>query len=317
MVSVIPEGRLVYGLQLPVQAQSDTFCEPWERSAGPSELVAIARQADATGFFYIGVCEHVVVDRRPPTDHMQPGWYDVIATLSYLAAVTSRVRLLSTVVILGLRHPLVTAKQWTTLDRLSEGRTILGVGVGWAASEHAVMGADFARRGELCNDAIDVIRACFRCEYPVVSTTTWSLDGNFGVAPRPVQSPIPIWVGGSGKPALRRVAERGDGWIPQGMLRDEIAAVIAYIEEHRRRVRPEASIDYGFVTETMYVGQPGWDVSDRPTLVGSPAELAERMRVLRDLGINHLQVRFRHRSCDELLDQMEAWGTEVAPLLDP
>jgi probable F420-dependent oxidoreductase len=316
MVSVFPGGRLVYGMQLPIQAQSGTMSEPWELSAGPDDIVAIARQADEGGFAYVGVCDHVVVDRRPPMGHMQPTWYDTVATLSYLAALTTRVRLLSNVAILAYRHPLVTAKQWTTLDRLSGGRAILGVGAGWSASEFALLGADFAGRGDLCNQAIDVIRAAFLSEYPVVDTPTWSLDGNFGVAPRPVQSPIPIWIGGRGKPALRRVAERGDGWVPQGSLRDQIGAEIAFIESHRALVRPDATIDYGFVSEPVYVGHPSWDVSDRPTLRGSPDELAANLRSLHDLGINHVQVRFRARGTDEVLDQMSAWSADVAPLLN-
>ncbi len=290
--------------------------EPWEASAGPSEIVAIARRADETGFAYIAVCDHVAVDRRPPSDRMGPGWYDTIATLSYLAAITSRVRLLSSVAIVGYRHPLVTAKQWCTLDRLSGGRAILGVGVGWIESEFDVLGVSFSDRGALCDEAIDVVRACFLSEYPVISTPTWALDGNFGVAPRPVQSPIPIWVGGRGKPALRRVAERGDGWIPQGTPRSELAAEIAYIEEHRERVRPEASIDYGYVSEPMYVGTPPFDVTDRPTISGTPSALAASMRSLGDLGVRHVQVRFRSRTCEEFLDQMDAFAAEVVPLLN-
>ncbi len=316
MVSVIPPGRLAHAMQLPVQSQPSVAREPWEDGAGPDELVAIARKADETGFAYIAVCDHVVVDRRPPSDRMGPGWYVTVATLAYLAAVTTHVRLLSSIAVIGYRHPLVTAKQWTTLDRLSGGRAILGVGVGWIESEFDVLGASFARRGALADEAIDVVRACFLEEYPVVSTPTFSLDGSFGMAPRPVQSPIPIWIGGRGRPALRRVAERGDGWIPQGTPRSEIAAEIAIVEEHRSRVRPEATIDYGYVSEPMYVGTPPFDVSDRPTISGPPSVLAASMRWLGELGINHVQVRFRSRTVDEYLDQMDAFASEVVPLLN-
>jgi probable F420-dependent oxidoreductase len=317
MVSVLPPGRLVHAMQLPVQSQPSVAREPWESSAGPDELVAIARKADETGFAYLAVSDHVVVDRRPPSDRMGPGWYDTIATLAYLAAITSHVRLLSSIAVIGYRHPLVTAKQWTTLDRLSGGRAILGVGVGWIESEFGVLGASYSGRGALADEAIDVVRACFLAEYPVVSTPTWSLDGNFGVAPRPVQSPVPIWIGGRGKPALRRVAERGDGWIPQGTPRSEIAAEIAYIEAHRARVgRSSEAIDYGYVSGPMYVGTPPFDVSDRPTISGSPSEVAASMRALGDLGINHVQVRFRSRTCAEFLDQMDAFAADVVPLLN-
>jgi probable F420-dependent oxidoreductase len=316
MVSVLPPGRLAHAMSLPVQSQPSVAREPWESSAGPSEIAAIARKADETGFAYIAVCDHVVVDRRPPSDRMGPGWYDTIATLSYLAALTTRVRLLSSVAVIGYRHPLVTAKQWCTLDRLSGGRAILGVGVGWIESEFALLGASFASRGPLADEAIDVVRACFSSEYPVISTPSFSLNGEFGVAPRPVQAHIPIWVGGRGKPALRRVAERGDGWIPQGTPRSELAAEIAFISSHRDRVRPDDPIDFGYVSEPMYVGTPPFDVSDRPTIAGPPAVLAESMRSLGDVGVRHVQVRFRSRTCEEFLDQMDAFAAEVVPLLN-
>jgi len=316
MSSLIPPGRLVHAMQLPVQSQPSVAREPWEATAGPDEIVAIARKADETGFAYVAVCDHVVVDRRPPSDRMGPSWYDTVATLSYLAALTSRVRLLSSIAVIGYRHPLITAKQWCTLDRLSGGRAILGVGVGWIESEFDVLGASFAARGPLADEALDVVRACFSSEYPVISTPTFSLDGSFGVAPRPVQSAIPIWIGGRGAPALRRVAERADGWIPQGTPRSELPAEIAFIESHRERVGRPDPIDFGYVSEPMYVGTPPFDVSDRPTIAGSPEVLAASMRSLGDMGVRHIQVRFRSRTCAEYLDQMDAFATDVVPLLN-
>jgi probable F420-dependent oxidoreductase len=313
---VIPEGRLVYGMQLPVQAQSRTFAEPWERAAGPHELAEVARRADATGFFYVGVNEHLAIPRGPLAEHMRTDWYDTTTTLGFLAALTTRVRLLSTVSVLGFRHPILTAKQWATLDRLSGGRAILGAGVGWIPEEFAAVGADFERRGPVLDDAIDVVRACLRDEFPVVHTPTWSLDGEIGVGPRPIQPALPIWIGGRTRVALRRVAARGDGWIPQGVSRDEMPAAIRYLEEERSRVRPQAHIDVGWVTPPLYVGTPRWDVSDVETLSGTPAELAAAMRDVGDLGVDHLQIRLRSRGLAELLDQMDAWAADVAPLLD-
>src|SRR5207249_2128770 len=120
---------LVYGMQLQVQAQSRTFAEPWELDAGRDELAAIARKADETGFFYVGVCDHVAVP-KPLDEHMRTTWYEPVATLGWLAGITSNVRLLSHVLVAAYRHPLVTAKAFMTLDELSAGRAILGVGTG-------------------------------------------------------------------------------------------------------------------------------------------------------------------------------------------
>ena len=146
---------------------------------------------------------------------MQTAWYDTVATLGWLAALTTEVRLLSHVFIPAYRHPLVTAKSFMTLDHLSGGRAILGVGAGHVEGEFDVLGIPFAERGGITDDAVDVIRAAFDDEFPDIDTERWSVHG-VGQSPRPTQAHLPIWVGGSSRPALRRAAERGDGWLPQG-----------------------------------------------------------------------------------------------------
>src|SRR5205823_1613669 len=142
----------------------------------------------------------------------------------------------------------------------------------------------------------------------------WSVH-DAGMAPRPSQGRVPIWVGGSSKAALRRAAERGDGWLPQGTPRADLPAQIAYLLEHRGRTRGDEPIDLGTITEVLYVGEPAWDVGGH-TLCGSPDYLAGRLRELGAMGVSHLQVRFRNRSLDELLDQMDAFARDVAPLLN-
>ena len=128
-VSIIPEGKVVYGIQLPIQSQSTIYCEDWEPTSGPAELARIAQQADESGYFYIAVCDHTFIPRRL-AQAMSTTWYDTIATLGWLAGITSRVRLMSHVYIASLRHPLRAAKEFATLDLLSAGRLIVGVGAG-------------------------------------------------------------------------------------------------------------------------------------------------------------------------------------------
>lgn len=312
MVSTVPEGQLAFGVQLPIQSQSTIYVEPWETSAGPDELAAVARKADEAGFFYVGVCDHVAIP-RPDDERMGTVWYDTVATLAWLAGITERVRLLSHVYNVAYRHPLVTAKAFATLDAVSGGRAILGVGAGHVEGEFDLLGADFSRRGRMTDDAIDVIRAALRSEYPKAETETWTVR-DAGLAPRPHQEEVPIWVGGSSRPALRRAAERGDGWLPQGTPRDRMPEQIAYLLEHRRRAVGEEPFDIGVIAEPMYVGAPEWDVGSY-TLAGSPEHLAGKLRELAEMGVSHAQVRLRSRSLEELLDQMDAFGSEVAPLL--
>ena len=143
-------------MQLPIQAQSEMFVADWERTSGPDELVAIARKADETGFFYLGVCDHIAIPRRL-APAMGTTWYDPVATLGLLAGVTSRVRLLPHVWVAAYRHPLQSAKSMATLDHLSGGRLILGVGAGHVPEEFAELGVDFRRRGKLLDEAIDAL----------------------------------------------------------------------------------------------------------------------------------------------------------------
>lgn len=158
---------MVWGLQLPVQSQSPSFVQPWEHSAGTAELVSIAQAADSAGAFYIGVCDHVGVP-RPADERMSAVWYDTVATLGWLGAITKRVRLLSHVYVLPYRHPLVTAKAFMTLDALSQGRAILGAGAGHLQSEFEFLGIDFDSRGAQLEDSVATIRAAFAEEHPTV-----------------------------------------------------------------------------------------------------------------------------------------------------
>ncbi|MCX5169729.1 TIGR03619 family F420-dependent LLM class oxidoreductase [Streptomyces antibioticus] len=304
---------LAHGIQLPVQSQSTIYTEPWEADAGAAELVAVARAADRAGFAYIAVCDHVAIPRRL-AGAMSTVWYDPVATLAHLAAVTERVRLLAHVAVVGLRHPLLTAKQYATLDHLSGGRLILGVGAGHVREEFEVLGVDFERRGAVLDETIDALRAALGPEeFPAHHGKRFDFEG-LGQRPRPAQEHVPLWVGGSSPAAVRRAALKGDGWLPQGDPRDRLPAQI----ERIRRLREDAGITrpftVGALTEPLYVGTPGWDVGRR-TLTGSAQALAESLRAYAAMGVDQIQVRFRSRDLAELTDQIAAFGTEVAPHL--
>lgn len=312
-VRVVPPGRLACGLQLPVASQSTVFVQPWERTAGTAELRRVAEACDRSGFFYLAACDHVCVPRAQ-AQAMSTVWYDVVATLGFLAAATCRVRLLSYVYVAPYRHPLATAKAFATLDALSGGRVILGVGAGHLEGEFATLGVDFTRRGLLVDEAIDAVAAAFTDEFPTHEGTAWQFR-DVGLRPRPVQQPRPpIWVGGSTPAALRRAAVRGDGWLPQGTVRPELPKQIAYIKEHRRKTRGDAPIEIGANSEWLYVGKPSFDLGPNARS-GSGEAIAASLRELRAMGVDFCGVRFRTRSCDELVEQIEAFAAEVAPHL--
>ncbi|MER6536675.1 LLM class F420-dependent oxidoreductase [Streptomyces sp900105755] len=304
---------LDHGIQLPVQSQSTIYAEPWEAGAGAADLVEIARAVDRAGFAYLAVCDHVAIPHRL-AGAMSTVWYDPVATLAHLAAVTERVRLLSHVAVVGLRHPLLSAKQYATLDHLSGGRLILGVGAGHVREEFEVLGVDFGQRGAVLDEAVDALRAALGPdEFPSHHGKFYDFEG-LGQRPRPAQERVPVWVGGSSPAAVRRAALKGDGWLPQGDPRDRLPAQIARLRRLRDEAGIEEPITVGAITEPLYVGTPDWAVGRR-TLSGAPEALAESLRAYGALGVHQIQVRFRSRSRAELIDQIEAFGADVAPLL--
>lgn len=205
---VLPRGRLSYGMQLPVQSQSTLYAEPWEAAAGPAELLAVARAADRLGFAYLAVCDHVAIPRRLAAA-MGTVWYDPVATLGWLAAATERVRLLSHVAVAALRHPLLSAKQYATLDHLSGGRLILGVGAGHVREEFEALGVDFARRGALLDETVDALKAALGPEeFPDFHGERFAFGG-LGQPRAPPRRHGPRC--GSAAPRPRRCAGRRSG----------------------------------------------------------------------------------------------------------
>lgn len=298
---------LAYGIQLPVQAQSTYFVEEWEKAAGRAELEQVARACDESGFAYVAVCDHVAIPRNK-TETMNTTWYDTIATLGFLAGVTSTTKLLSHVYVPAYRHPLATAKAFATIDALSRGRAILGVGAGHVEEEFDLLGIPFADRGRITDEAVDEIRAALADE--------WSA-GDFGQRPRPVQmGGVPIWIGGSSAAAIRRAAERGDGWLPQGTPKKEMPAAIERLHELRVTAgRDWKSFTIGAIAPFLWVGEKTWDTGEQ-CLAGPPDKIASYLSQYDDMGVHQVQVRFRSRSAGELCDQIRSFGADVAPLLE-
>lgn len=183
-----------------------------------SAIVDLAVEAEELGAESIWVNHHVVnvgyiaerLDTRP--------YYDALTTLTWAAAKTEHVKLGTSVLVLPYLHPMVLAKSLATLDQLSGGRVIAGLGVGSLEEENAVLGVEYERRGPLSDEMIDVMMALW-------GSSTASFEGDFfsfqdlKSAPQPLQDPLPIWIGGSGARARGRAARVGQGWHPMGSAR--------------------------------------------------------------------------------------------------
>ncbi len=301
MYSIAP-GTRIFGIQLPIQAQSTYFVAEWERSAGPTEMARIARTCDLAGYGYLGVCDHISLPEAV-AGSMGTHWVDPVATLGWLAAHTSRVMLLTHAYVLPYRPPLMAAKQFATIDHLSNGRVICGIGAGHVQAEFEHLGFDFQRRGRAVDEGIPILAAALTDEF---------VDG-FGARPRPVQQPRPpIWVAGSSSAAIRRAARLADGWLPQGPSNTAmVAALLAGREAAGRLDQPMA---VGHITPFLHVGEASWEVGDG-TISGSAQSIAERILADTADGVNQLQVRFKARDIDEYCDQLQAFAAEVAPML--
>jgi probable F420-dependent oxidoreductase len=315
VVTVLPEGRTVYGMQLPIQSQSTIYAQPWERSAGPDELAEVALACEAAGFFYVGVCDHTFIPERL-AGAMSTTWYDTVATLGWLAGVTTTIRLLSHIYVVALRHPLRAAKEFATLDVLSGGRVICGVGAGHVTEEFDLMGPEFAHRGAATDEAIAGLALGLTDEFPTLEGPRWPASG-VGLRPRPVQSPRPpIWVGGSSPAALRRTARFADGWLPQSLGPDP--ELLGTLRRLREEYRSGAPLDVGGIADCLYVGSPPAGLELPPGTVAGPAEqVADYLRRFAEAGVGQVQVRFPSRTVQELCDQIAAFAQLVIPLVDP
>lgn len=315
MAAIVPPDSWIYGMQLPIQTLTRTLVDPWEDDATVEDLITVAARAEATGHSFVGVCDHVAVPDDDYAARMTTTWYDTIATLGFLAAHTSTVRLLSVVWVAALRHPLQTAKSFGTLDHLSGGRVVLGVGAGHVAGEFAALGVDFHRRGALLDETLDAVRGAFDAPYVSHQGDTYTYD-RVGVAPAPASGELPIWVGGMGAAAWRRAGRVGDGYIPMANPIDQYPEILDTIRTAAEEAgRGDASFDLGYMPGWSYLTGPVPDGLP-PVMISDPEVLANDIRRAREAGANVMHVRFRGRTLAEYLEQLDAFAEVVVPLVD-
>jgi probable F420-dependent oxidoreductase len=290
-----------FGLVTPVLTRHPANDPPWAEDAGPAEIAAVGIAADRLGFHHLTCSEHVAIPEAVvPVRGAR--YYDPLATFGFLAAQTTRIRFLTHVLVLGYHHPLAIAKRYGTLDRLSNGRLILGVGVGTLAEEFALLGASFADRGARYEDALRALRAAFGRRTPGYAGTHFAF-ADFVVDPCGVQEDVPIWLGGQTPRSLRRALVLGDGWDPFRFTIDELEALLARARgwpAWRERARP---FDVALAVDRL-LDPTG--AADRAALV----DLAARYQ---RAGATVLNLRLRHRSLAHYLDALETVARELLP----
>jgi probable F420-dependent oxidoreductase len=230
---------------------------------------------------------------------MGPTWYDAGSTLAFVAGATTRIHLLSHVLVLPYRHPLVVAKQWSTLDHLSGGRVILGVGSGHLKPEFRILGADYDRRGRVTDECLRAVAAAWEDEVAGFDGGTVAFR-DVMVAPRAAQRPRPpIWVGGNSRAAVRRAARLADGWVPFDVTPDAFGAAV----RAARALRAEA----GRAEHLECVA---------PLAVPAAATagaVAAAIASWRQAGATAFHVGIGAESFSEFLDRVAWFGREIAP----
>ncbi len=213
------------GINSPIVTALPGFHSAWERSAGIVELAAVAEAADRLGFDHLTCSEHFAVPTGIAEERGGTYW-DPLATFGFLAARTTRIRLVTQVLVLGYHHPLEVAKRYGTLDLVSGGRLVLGVGVGSIEEEFDLVGADFRARGAVADDALAALRGSLGQRTPEHDGPHFQYS-DVVVDPHAQQARVPFWVGGYTARSLRRAISLGDGWVPFGLPHDRLRELLA------------------------------------------------------------------------------------------
>jgi probable F420-dependent oxidoreductase len=277
-------------------------------------VVTFAREADRRGVASLWVSDHVIFPRTatgsypggrfphpPDTPYLEP-----VVTLAAAAVCTTHARLGASVFILGHRHPVVMAKMLTSIDALSGGRLICGVGVGWWREELEILGAPFQRRGRQADEILRVFTTLWSEDNP-------SFEGEFfrfrdlGFAPKPVQKPRPpIWVGGDSPGAFRRVVTLGDGWHATSKSPGELREALPRL----RAAADHVGRDFDSLTLSLR-----YTLRD-DLLARGPQAVVDTLVEYKRLGLSHILLEFRRDDLGRMLEILDLVTTTVRPAVD-
>jgi probable F420-dependent oxidoreductase len=280
------------GVITPVVTRLPRAHATWEEAAGIDELARVGVEAERLGYHHLTCSEHVGIPTEIAKVRGSTYW-DPLATLAYLAAKTSSIRLATHVLVLGYHHPLAIAKRYGTLDRLSGGRLILGVGVGSLREEFDLLDAPFDDRGDRADDAIRALRAAWARRQPEYEGTFYAID-DFVVDPCAIDPDTPIWIGGRTARSLRRAVELADGWAPFGLASADLAGMIAQARDTEAWTARAAPLE--IVLQNEHPFDPG----------AQPEQAREAAGRLVEAGATMLNVRCVHHSLDHYLEQLAA-----------
>jgi probable F420-dependent oxidoreductase len=292
------------------------------RSATREHVLEFARAADELGMHSGWVSDHVawpreVASKYPYTeDGSFPGgfnmpWLDPIGTLFFVAGCTERLKLGTSVLILGYRPPVQTAKAFASLDVVSGGRVILGVGVGWMREEFEVLGMPFDHRGERADEQLEIFRRLFSEDSPSYAGAYYQFP-EVGFAPKPASGAVPIWVGGNSEAAYRRTARFGDALHAAFEPVADVRAAWTRVQElAEREGRDPATIG---LSVRLYL-DPEAVMPPAKSIAGSDAQMLDTIGEWREIGVSHVLLDpVASGGLDGRTRAMEHFMTNVAPM---
>ena len=290
---------------------------PYDRLLDMDDLVRVVKAGEDAGFDILSFPEHLL---PPPASHEllhNRSWWDLPALCSFLAAHTTRLRFMFGVSVLPYHEPITFAKALATLDQVSKGRLILGVGAGWYEEEAERLGYRFAERGAITDEYLAAIKELWTSDDPKFDGKYVSFE-DVSFYPKPVQQPHPpIIIGGTGPRPFRRIARMGDGWNPMVGTLDEAKE---HMEQIRDLVR-EADRD---PEELWFMRSVSWSHGDADRAAqhvrtktadgGDDADapdIVTQVKANLDSGVNVVGFGFGWETADDYIPQLEQVGREV------
>ena len=304
--------------------------------ADRDSLLAIAKRGEELGFSYIAIPDHIVIPRqigspypynaaRKMVGAADGDCLEQLVLMSYLAAATTKLRLLTSIMVVPHRSPMFTAKALATIDVLSHGRVTVGCGVGWMDEEFQAVGAPpFTERGKVTDEYLRIFKTLWTEDDPRFEGK-YARFQNISFLPKPVQKPHPpLWIGGESPAALRRVVALGDAWYPIGSnpefpldtLERYTQALSRLRDEAGRANRDPASIELAYWANWYKEGRTNTlDNGQRQLFTGSDADVAADIAAFRSLGVRHLLFNFVRSTLSESLSATDRFAAQVLPLV--
>ncbi len=271
-----------------------------------SSIIDSALAAEENGFDSVWLTDHIALPQKDADDY--GNLYEALTTMAYLSASTSSIKVGTSTLVLPQRNPLEVAKAVATLDNLSEGRTMITVGIGWSESEYQNLGYQFHNRGKRMNEAIQVLRTCWRSKSEVSFHGKFYQFENVVFSPSPVQAGGPsLWVAGVSQTALKRAIDLADGWHPNGrspkILEESLSSVKSIIE-----LRPFT------VAVRLRVAIDSQQTEVDPTLIsGNQEQIIHQLKEYQNAGMTYGIIYFKVQSQSERERVIKIFMQEIAP----